>query len=67
MLAGAFFAVLGSIWTGSAWGGVLCGVAGGARSSPMSSRCSSVTFRANEVVVGLALNILGRRHDHLAR
>ena len=27
MLAGAFFAVLGSIWTGSAWGGVLCGVA----------------------------------------
>ena len=36
------------------------------RASPMSSRCSSSTFRANEVVVGLALNILAERHDDLA-
>ena len=37
-----------------------------ARASPMSSLCSSSTFRANEVVVGLALNILAERHDDLA-
>lgn len=57
MLAGAFFAVLGSIWTGSAWGGVLCGVAA-ALVFALVFALLVVTFRANEVVVGLALNIL---------
>jgi ABC-type uncharacterized transport system permease subunit len=57
MLIGAFFAVLGSIWTQSAWGGVAIGV--------LAAMCVALTFsifvvtlRANEVVVGLALNIL---------
>ncbi|PZO75699.1 MAG: ABC transporter permease [Mesorhizobium amorphae] len=57
MLAGAFFAVLGSIWTGSAWGGVLCGVAAALVLSLIFALLV-VSFRANEVVVGLALNIL---------
>jgi len=57
MLAGAFFAVLGSIWTGSAWGGVLCGVAAAVVFAYIFALLV-VTFRANEVVVGLALNIL---------
>lgn len=57
MLLGAFFAVLGSMWTLSAWGGVAIGV--------LAAMCVALTFsifvvtlRANEVVVGLALNIL---------
>lgn len=57
MLAGAFFAVLGSIWTGSAWGGVLCGVAAALVFAYVFALLV-VSFRANEVVVGLALNIL---------
>ena len=57
MLAGAFFAVLGSIWTGSAWGGVLCGIAAALVFAYVFALLV-VTFRANEVVVGLALNIL---------
>lgn len=57
MLAAAFFAVLGSIWTGSAWGGVLCGVAAALVFAYVFALLV-VTFRANEVVVGLALNIL---------
>jgi ABC-type uncharacterized transport system permease subunit len=57
MLVAAFFAVLGSIWTGSAWGGVLCGVAAALVFAYLFALLV-VTFRANEVVVGLALNIL---------
>jgi general nucleoside transport system permease protein len=57
MLVGAFFAVIGSIFTGSAWLGVLCGVAA-AVIFALIFVALVVTFRANEVVVGLALNIL---------
>ncbi len=57
MLLGAFFAVLGSIWTHSALLGVLCGVAV-AMVMALVFAVLVVTFRANEVVVGLALNIL---------
>lgn len=57
MLVGAFFAVIGSIFTGSAWLGVLCGVAA-AVTFALIFVALVVTFRANEVVVGLALNIL---------
>ena len=57
MLVGAFFAVIGSIFTGSAWLGVLCGVAA-AVVFALIFVVLVVTFRANEVVVGLALNIL---------
>ena len=57
MLLGAFFAVLGSIWTHSALLGVLCGVTV-AMVMALVFAVLVVTFRANEVVVGLALNIL---------
>ncbi|TQX85142.1 MULTISPECIES: ABC transporter permease [Rhizobium] len=57
MLMGAFCAVLGSIWTGSALGGVLCGVLAAVTMAGLFSLLV-VTLRANEVVVGLALNIL---------
>jgi simple sugar transport system permease protein len=57
MLAAAFFAVLGSIAAGSAWVGVLAGVAA-ALAMALVFALMVVTFRANEVVVGLALNIL---------
>ncbi len=57
MLLGAFFAVLGSIWTHSALLGVVCGV-GAAMAMALVFAVLVVTFRANEVVVGLALNIL---------
>lgn len=57
MLVGAFFGVLGSIWTGSALGGLLCGVLAAVVMAATFSLLV-VTLRANEVVVGLALNIL---------
>lgn len=57
MLMGAFFGVLGSIYTGSAWGGLFCGVVA-AMTFAATFSLFVVTFRANEVVVGLALNIL---------
>ena len=57
MLVGAFFGVLGSIWTGSALGGLLIGVAA-AMTMAAAFSLFVVTFRANEVVVGLALNLL---------
>lgn len=57
MLVGAFFGVLGSIWTGSALGGLVCGVMAALVMAATFSLLV-VTLRANEVVVGLALNIL---------
>ena len=57
MLMGAFFAVLGSIWTGSAMGGLAIGVSAAILMAAIFSLLV-VTFRANEVVVGLALNIM---------
>lgn len=57
MLLGAFFAVIGTIATGSPWIGMLCGVIA-ALALAFTFALLVVTFRANEVVVGLALNIL---------
>jgi simple sugar transport system permease protein len=57
MLISAFFAVIGSIWTGSSLGGLLIGVAA-ALAFALVYAVLVVSFRANEVVVGLALNIL---------
>lgn len=57
MLIAAFFAVLGSIWTSSAIGGVLIGMMAAMIFAGTFSLLV-VTLRANEVVVGLALNIL---------
>jgi len=57
MLVGAFFSVIGTIATGSPWLGVLCGVAA-ALTLALIFALLVVSFKANEVVVGLALNIL---------
>ncbi|WP_421579997.1 ABC transporter permease [Shinella sp. M31] len=57
MLIAAFFAVLGSIWTGSSLGGMVIGVAA-ALVFALVFAVLVISFRANEVVVGLALNIL---------
>jgi len=57
MLIAAFFAVLGSIWTGSSLGGMVIGVAA-ALVFALIFAVLVISFRANEVVVGLALNIL---------
>ena len=57
MLVAAFFAVLGSMWSGSAIVGVACGILA-AMVMAMIFSLLVVTLRANEVVVGLALNIL---------
>ena len=57
MLVGAFVAVIGAIYTGSAWLGALCEVAA-AMTFALIFVILVVSFRANEVVVGLALNIL---------
>lgn len=57
MLVGAFFGVIGTIFSGSPWVGMLCGVLA-ALVLAFVFALLVVTFRANEVVVGLALNIL---------
>jgi simple sugar transport system permease protein len=57
MLVGAFFAVIGTIFSGSPWVGVACGVLSALVLAYVFA-LMVVTFRANEVVVGLALNIL---------
>lgn len=57
MLMGAFFGVLGSMWTGSALGGLFFGVTASVIMALIFS-FFVVTLRANEVVVGLALNIM---------
>lgn len=57
MLVGAFFAVIGAIFSGSPWIGVLCGVLA-ALVLALIFVLLVVTYKANEVVVGLALNVL---------
>lgn len=56
MLAGAFSAGLGSYYTGSAWLGLLCGLAGGLIFGVVVA-LSTVRARANHVVVGVAINL----------
>ncbi len=57
MLTGAFCAVLGSYYSHSAWVGVLCGVAGGVVAAFIHA-LASIRYRANQVVVGIAINLL---------
>ncbi len=57
MLGGAFGAVLGSYYTGSAWIGLLCAMAAGVLVSSILALCT-LRFRADQVVVGIALNLL---------
>lgn len=57
MLSGAFGAALGSYYSGSPWVGVLCGILGGAVFGVLHA-LASIRFRADQVVVGVALNLL---------
>jgi ABC-type uncharacterized transport system permease subunit len=57
MLSGAFAAALGSFYSGSAWVGVLCGLAAGALFGLLHA-LATIRFRANHVIIGIAINIL---------
>jgi simple sugar transport system permease protein len=57
MLAGAFAATLGSHYTGSAWAGVLCGVAAGLLLGLVHA-VASIRYRADQIVAGIAINLL---------
>ena len=57
MLTGAFAATLGAHYTGSAWIGVLCGVAGGLLFGLLHA-VASIRYRADQIVVGIAVNLL---------
>lgn len=57
MLSGAFCAVLGASVTGSAWGGLLFGLVGGLAVGALHAALS-VRFRADQIVVGIAINLL---------
>lgn len=57
MLTGAFGAALGAFYSGSAWIGVLCGAVAGLGAGLLHA-WASIRFRADQVVVGIALNLL---------
>ena len=57
MLSGAFCATLGSFYSGSAWIGLLCGVAGGLATGLLHA-IASIRFKADQIVVGIAINLL---------
>ncbi|MGA8614288.1 MAG: ABC transporter permease [Xanthobacteraceae bacterium] len=57
MLFAAFFAIWGTSVTGSAWVGLLCGIGSGIIFSVVQALLS-VRLRANQLVVGIGLNIL---------
>lgn len=57
MLTSAFCAALGSFYAQSAWAGLLCGVAGGVAAAALHA-LASIRYRANQVVVGIAINLL---------
>jgi simple sugar transport system permease protein len=57
MLSGAFAAVLGTHYSGSAWVGVLAGMFGGLIFS-MIHAITTIRYRADQVVVGVAINLL---------
>jgi general nucleoside transport system permease protein len=56
MLGGAFAAALGSYYGHSAWAGVLAGILGGVALALLYGVCA-IRFRADQVVVGIAINL----------
>lgn len=56
MLGGAFTGALGSYYTGNAWLGLMLGIAGGLAFGSLHA-IATVRFRANHVVVGIAINL----------
>jgi simple sugar transport system permease protein len=57
MLAGAFCAAIGSFYGGDPWIGVVAGAAGGIAIALLYA-VSAIRFRADQVVVGIAVNLL---------
>jgi len=57
MLSGAFGAVLGANYSGSPWVGVLAGILGGLIFSLIHA-VATIRYRADQVVVGVAINLL---------
>ena len=57
MLTGAFTATLGAYYTGSVWIGVLCGILGGLVIGLIHA-VATIRFRADQVVIGIAINLL---------
>ena len=57
MLTGAFCAVIGSYYSHSPWVGLLTGVGGGVVAALIHA-VASIRYRANQVVVGIAINLL---------
>jgi ABC-type uncharacterized transport system permease subunit len=57
MLSGAFGAVLGTHYSGSPWIGVLSGMIGGLIFSIIHA-ITTIRYRADQVVVGVAINLL---------
>lgn len=57
MLTGAFAAVLGTNYSGSPWVGVLTGILGGLLVAGIHA-IASIRYRADQVVVGVAINLL---------
>jgi ABC-type uncharacterized transport system permease subunit len=57
MLTGAFCAALGSYYTASPWVGILAGAAGGVLAALLHA-LATIRYRADQVVVGIAMNLL---------
>ncbi|MCC6927567.1 MAG: ABC transporter permease [Gemmatimonadaceae bacterium] len=57
MLTGAFTAVLGTHYSASPWIGILCGIAGGVLAALLHA-IACIRYRADQVVVGIAINLL---------
>jgi ABC-type uncharacterized transport system permease subunit len=57
MLSGAFCAALGAYFAQGAWSGMAAGCAGGAALALLYALCS-IRYRADQVVVGIAINLL---------
>jgi ABC-type uncharacterized transport system permease subunit len=57
MLAGAFCATIGSYYSGSPWVGILAGLAGGLVAALLHA-VATIRYRADQVVVGIAMNLL---------
>jgi general nucleoside transport system permease protein len=57
MLTGAFAAVLGTNYTGSAWVGVFTGMLGGLVFGLIHA-IATIRYRADQVVVGVAINLM---------
>src|SRR4026207_2077769 len=57
MLTGAFAATLGAYYSGNPWIGVLCGIFGGLVFG-MIHAGATIRYRADQVVVGIAINLL---------